>query len=140
MRSGEIKPEKAKEEVLERGLKHVEYKGRYHPLFPILTIIGIILCFLPLGAELTGLNALGFLTQLSSIDFPIIVKVLALGLLASLVVVSRYAIRVRRARGGTGDKHETIMLVKEGPYAILRHPEELPWAYSFPYSRSSSVD
>lgn len=125
---GELKPEEAKEEVLKRGLRYVQFKTKHRSAFILLTIAGIILCYLPIAAKLSGWGVLSYFAQLSSVDFPLVVKISVVAFFIALFAVNIYAIRLRREKGGTRDKHETIILVKEGPYAIMRHPEELPWA------------
>jgi len=125
---GELRPEEAKKEVLKRGLRYAQYKPKHRSAFILLTTVGIVLCYLPLAAKLTGWGVLNSFAQLPSVDFPLIAKIFVAAFFIPLFAVNIYAVRLRRKEGGTRDKHETVILVKKGPYAIMRHPEELPWA------------
>lgn len=130
---GELKPEGAKKEVLRRGLRYVQYKRgsykfKYHLISPLLAILGTALCVLPFTAKQTGWGELSSFARLSSIDFPLIVKILVFAFFITLFTVGRYASHLRKKKGGTSDRRETVIFIREGPYKIMRHPEELPFA------------
>jgi protein-S-isoprenylcysteine O-methyltransferase Ste14 len=132
VKRGELTAEEAKEEVLRMGV-HKKYENKYAKSIGFFVITGGLLCFLSFIAKQTGLKVLSFLTQLPSITFPPIV---IYGVAAVVIFVNIlgmwYAPRVRTKRGGTHWEHGTIILIKDGPYAIMRHPGILAMALWFP--------
>ena len=120
VKRGELKPEEATKEVSKRGLRYVQYergsyKFKYRLISPLLAILGTVLCFLPFAL-------------LPSIDFPLIVKILMFTFFIILFAVGRYAAHLRKRKGGTSDRRETVIFIRGGPYKIMRHPEEFPFA------------
>ena len=96
-----------------------------------------ILCHISLIATLSlevesfpRIPMLDPLTRLPTIIFPSIIRYSAIifGLLGLAVGV--YATRLRTKKGGTRSEDETIILIKEGPYQIMRHPSD-PFLYWF---------
>jgi len=133
VKRGKLKPEAAKEEVSRRGLRYVQYKQgsykfKYRLISPLLAIIGTAFCILPFIAKQTGWGELSYFAQLPSIDFPLIVKILVFAFFIILFGVGRYTSHLRKKKGGSSDRRETVIFIKEGPYRIMRHPEEISFA------------
>jgi len=117
-------------EKLERGeitskdaLKELEKRGLLEPerweIIPWMAYF--VLWLLPVVSSQSKLDFLAFFAQLPAISFPAIVIYisLAIGLLGILVGI--WATRMHYRRGGL--KHdETVILLKEGPYRVMRHP------------------
>ena len=118
-----LTPEERKEELLGAGLD-------YHkiPEIPWLVVIGVIwgiLCLLPAIAEISHLEALSFALDLYVIEIPMFIVWIAVALLVALFLslpVGK-AVVGRKKKGGCSDEHHTVVLIKEGFYRIVRHPE-----------------
>jgi protein-S-isoprenylcysteine O-methyltransferase Ste14 len=133
VKRGELKPEGAKKEVLRRRLRYVQYKRgsykfKYHLISPLLAILGTALCVLPFIAKQTGWGELSSFAQLPSIDFPLIVKISMFAFFIILFGVGRYTSHLRKKKGGTSDRRETVIFIRGGPYKVMRHPEEISFA------------
>lgn len=135
---GEITEKEAYQEIIRRGLEHGKYGS---PLSNTSILLGHILPFLPI--MLAILNALGnihslapfierltflnFLLQLPRIIFPQSVTYLAAAAFVTCVLIMAHAAFLRAKKGGCGWKgeSETIMLVTEGIYGVVRQPAHL---------------
>lgn len=137
-RKGEITEKEAFQEIYRRGLEH----GRYgSPLSNTLILLGYVLPFLPIMVAI--LHALGnipslapfiehltflhLLLQLPRIIFPQSVTYLAVAAFVVSVLIMAHAAFLRAKKGGCGWKgeSETIMLVTEGIYSVVRQPAHL---------------
>ena len=101
------------------------WKGRFSYL--IILIAYIILCPMPLNLKRS--------TQLQLISFPAIVVYVSLILLAIGTFFMLWSDYSHRKRGGLKESGETIILYREGPYSIMRHPGILGimmWFIFFP--------
>jgi len=115
LRRGEITSKDALKELGKRGLLEPE---RWE-IIPLTAYF--VLLLLPVVSSQSKLDFLAFFAQLPSISFPAIVIYisLAIGLLGILVGI--WATRMHYKKGGL--KHdETVILLKEGPYRVMRHP------------------
>jgi protein-S-isoprenylcysteine O-methyltransferase Ste14 len=116
----EITAREAYDEVHRRGLQH----GNYSSLITgFAMLVGAILCYVTFFAGVWHLPFLSHLSQLPTIVFPapvIYIAIILLILAAFLLVHTSY---LRATKGGCGWKgeSETVILVKEGPYSIVRH-------------------
>lgn len=124
VRRGEITQEEAKREVLKMGLHHAPYEYKYKLIMTPLMIVGALLCTLPFLARLTGFELLAFLAQMPSITLPNIVKIAMGALFAISMAAGTYATYLRTKKGGTRSEDEPIIHLREGPYAIMRHPTD----------------
>lgn len=118
-----LTPEQRKEELVRAGLDF--HKIPEVPWIVVTWIVWGILCLLPTIAELSRLKALSFALNLYVIKFPTWVIWIAVALLVALLVslpVRKVSIG-RKKKGGCNDHHHTVVLVKEGLYRIVRHPE-----------------
>lgn len=131
VKRGELTPEKAKEEVLKMGV-HQKYEYKYAKSIGFFVITGGLLCFLPFIAKQTGLKVFSFFTQLPSITFPSIVIFVVAAVVIFVNILGWYTPHLRTKKGGTHWEHGTIILIKDGPYAIMRHPGILALALWFP--------
>jgi len=123
-----LTPEERKEELLRAGLDF--HKIPEIPWLLITWVIWGILCLLPTAANVSHLEALSFAINLYVIKLPMWLVWIAVALLAvlmfSLPVLHFRIWRFRTKKGGCDDDHHTVVLIKEGLYRIVRHPE-----YSF---------
>lgn len=124
VKRGELTPKEAKAEVLKIGLHHKKYEYKHARAIGLSVITGILLCFLPFIAKQTGLKFLSFFAQLPSITFPPIVIYLVVAIVLFINALGFYGMYLRIKKGGTRDEDEPIILIREGPYAIMRHPND----------------
>ena len=96
-------------------------------------LAGAILCYITLFAGSLNLPVLSPLFQLPRIIFPTAVIYLAIILFILAVAVLAHTAYLRATKGGTGWKgeSETVILVKEGPYSIVRHGSHLSFSGLF---------
>jgi len=121
---GEITSKEAYKEIYRRGLQH----GKDSSQITVLTmLVGGILCFITLIAKITHLPMLEPLTQLPAISFPPIIRYSAVIFILLSIIVMFHTAFLRAKKGGCGWKgeSETIMLVADGAYGIVRHPAHL---------------
>jgi protein-S-isoprenylcysteine O-methyltransferase Ste14 len=118
--SNEITAREAYDEVYRRGLQHGSYSS---PLTSLGLLAGGILCYITFFAGVWHLPLLSDLSQLPTIVFPAPVIYLAVILLILATVVMVHTTYLRATKGGTGWKgeSETVILVKEGLYSVVRH-------------------
>ena len=121
----ELTPNERKEELLKAGLDF--HKIPEIPWLVVTWVIWGILCLLPTIAELSHLEFLGFALELYVIKIPMFIVWIAVALLVALMLllpVLRSRIwHFRTKKGGCDDDHHTVVLIKEGLYRIVRHPE-----------------
>ena len=106
LHAGELTPKEAKEEMKKRGLTEKES-------WEIIPWVIYFILWLPLNFM--------FSDRLPGIHFPPIVIYisLAIGLLGMLLCI--WITRMHCKRGGL-NHDETVILLKEGPYRVMRHP------------------
>jgi protein-S-isoprenylcysteine O-methyltransferase Ste14 len=116
----EITAREAYDEVYRRGLQHGSYSS---PLTSFGLLAGGILCYITFFAGVCHLPFLEPLAQLPTIVFPAPVIYIAIILFILAIVVLVHTTYLRATKGGTGWKgeSETVILVKEGFYSIVRH-------------------
>jgi len=126
----EITAREAYNEVYRRGLQHGKDSS---PITAFVMLVGGILCYITFFAELWHLSFLEPLFQLPTIIFPETVRYIAIILLILTFVVLVHTTYLRATKGGTGWKgeSETVILVKEGPYSIVRHGAVLSFSGFF---------
>jgi len=117
VRKGEITQEEARRELRKRGLGHEETWKDF-----IGYVVWGILCFLPAIAKGLKIEILSFLTQLPAIEFPAIVIYLSIVLFIAMIPLAVSFYYFNSKKGGCGSEDHTVILLKSGPYAIVRHP------------------
>jgi protein-S-isoprenylcysteine O-methyltransferase Ste14 len=81
-----------------------------------------LLCVLPTASALAGLG-LGPLGN--GLELPPPAVAASVAVIAAFYVLAGYANYLRVSRGGCSSSEDTVFLVKEGPYAVVRHPSTL---------------
>ncbi|HIH97140.1 MAG TPA: isoprenylcysteine carboxylmethyltransferase family protein [Thermoplasmata archaeon] len=119
----ELTPEERKEELLRAGVDF--HKIPEGPILIVTWVIWVILCLLPTIAKNPHLGFLDFALDLYAIEIPMIIVWISAALLVAIFVVlpARRVTLSRRKKGGCGDEHHTVVLVKDGLYKVVRHPE-----------------
>ncbi len=118
LKKGELTPKEIIEILDERGLK----EGR-NWRYVAGGIIWAILCFLPAVVNFSNLDVLSFFIQLPMIEFPAVAVYSAIILIVCGSCMEIYTGYWRIKKGGTRSEDDTIVLIKNGPYGIIRHPE-----------------
>ncbi len=128
----EITAREAYDEVYRRGLQHGNYSSQI-TAFGMLA--GGILCFVTFVVGSLNLSSISPLFQQPRIIFPETVIYPAIILLILTFVGLIHTTYLRATKGGTGWKgeSETVILVKEGPYAIVRHGAHLSFSGLFTF-------
>jgi protein-S-isoprenylcysteine O-methyltransferase Ste14 len=126
LRKGEITSDEARREIRKRGLGHEETWKDF-----IGYVVWGILCFLPAIARGTGLGILSFFAQLPAIEFPAIVVYLSIILFIVMIPLTAWGMYFNSKSGGCRSEDHTVILLKSGPYGIVRHPSGVAWAIFF---------
>jgi protein-S-isoprenylcysteine O-methyltransferase Ste14 len=116
---GDLATQEIKEELWR---KNVSFVRSYDRAFSGLFLALAILWLLPAVAEWSDWGFLRFFAQLPRVDFPIAVIVIGAILFIAAVSLEIKLNSMRQKQGGCHDMHETVVIVKEGPYRVIRHP------------------
>jgi len=116
---GDLATQEIKEELWR---KNVSFVRSYDRAFSGLFLVLVVLWLLPAIGRWTGWGFLGFFARLPRVDFPITVIVIGAVLFVAAVSLEARVVSMRLKRGGCQDAHETVVIVREGPYRVIRHP------------------
>jgi len=94
-------------------------------------LLWAIPCFLPAIAKTSGLGILDPVAQLPVIELPTAVVRLAIILFVAAVPLTAVQMYWNVRRGGCRSEDETVILLRTGPYRIVRHPSHVAWAVFF---------
>jgi len=115
LKSGEITSKDGLKELKKRGLLEPE---RWE-IIP--WAIYFILWLLPMVSRQTNLEFLAFFAQLPSFILPAVVIYISIAIGVLGILIGIWVSRMHSKMGGL--KHdETVILLKEGPYGVMRHP------------------
>jgi protein-S-isoprenylcysteine O-methyltransferase Ste14 len=118
LKRGEINSKDALKELGKRGLLEPET----WEIIPWTAYL--VLWLLPMVSRQTNLDFLAFFAQLPAFIFPAIVIYIsaAIGVLGILIGI--WVSRMHSKMGGL-NHDETVILLREGPYGVMRHPATL---------------
>lgn len=126
LKTGELTRKEALKILKERGLKHGS--ARRSVFYTIgewmVIIIWVVLCFIYVPFKLTNSSFLDSFDRLPTIVFPISVIYLSIILFIASIVLQAYVSWYRKEKGGLTEG-DPVILVKEGPYAVVRHPSNV---------------
>jgi len=126
---GNFTAEEIKRELWKKDISFVRsYDRAYNVLFWPL----IVLWLLPAIARYSGWGFLSLFARLPRVDFPAVVIVIGAMLLIAAVALEVKVTLMRRKQGGCCDTHESVIIVREGPYGVIRHPGYLAELIYFP--------
>lgn len=108
-----------KEQLKRRGISFV---NRYNQKYSALVVVSVAVWLLPTLAEVSGLSALEGLSQMTRIRFPMPVLVVSAALFMMALVLEIKVVSMRQRLGGLDDAHESLVIIREGPYTVIRHP------------------
>jgi protein-S-isoprenylcysteine O-methyltransferase Ste14 len=116
---GDLDAKQMKEELWARDISFVR---AYDRAFSGLFLVLVVLWLLPAIGRWTSWGFLGFFARLPRVDFPIAVIVIGAVFFIAAVALEVELVSMRQKRGGCHDAHETVVIVREGPYRVIRHP------------------
>jgi protein-S-isoprenylcysteine O-methyltransferase Ste14 len=116
---GDLAAQELKEELWK---KNVSFVRSYDRACSWLFLVVAILWLLPAVAKWSRWGFLRFFAQLPRVDFPIAVIVVGIFLFAAAVALEVRLSLMRQKQGGCHDMHETVVIVREGAYRVIRHP------------------
>jgi protein-S-isoprenylcysteine O-methyltransferase Ste14 len=116
---GDLNAKQMKEEL---WAKNISFVRAYDRAFSGLFLVLVVLWLLPAIGRWTGWGFLRFFARLPRVDFPIAVIVIGAVLFIAAVFLEAKVVSMRQKRGGCQDAHETVVIVREGPYRVVRHP------------------
>jgi protein-S-isoprenylcysteine O-methyltransferase Ste14 len=116
---GDLAAQEIKEKLWK---KNVSFVRAYDRAFSGLFLVLVVLWLLPAIGRWTGWGFLGFFARLPRVDFPIGVIVIGALLFIAAVSLEAKVVSMRQKWGGCQDAHETVVIVREGPYRVIRHP------------------
>ncbi len=126
LKKEEITAAEAQRELRKRGLGHEETWKDF-----IGYVVWGILCFLPAVAKSSGLNILSFFAQLPAMKVPPTVIYLSIALFIAMIPLAVLQYYFNSRKGGCDNEDHTVMLLKNGPYGIVRHPGVFSWTVFF---------
>jgi protein-S-isoprenylcysteine O-methyltransferase Ste14 len=136
---GALSTQEIKEELRRKDICFVQsYDRTFSGLFVLLAVLWL----LPAIAQWTGWGFLRFFAELPRVDFPIGVILGAAVLFVAAVALETKLVSMRQRRGGCQDAHETVVIVRDGPYGVVRHPgylAEMAYFSAFPIVLSKWV-
>jgi len=102
--------------------KDVSFVRSYNRPTSVLWIVLAVLWLLPAIAKYSSWGFLSFFAQLPTIDFPVVVIGVAAILFIAAICLEAIVVSRRQRLGGCHDTHESVVIIREGPYRIIRHP------------------
>jgi protein-S-isoprenylcysteine O-methyltransferase Ste14 len=118
LESGEITSKGALKELKKRGLLEPER-------WEIISWVAyFVLWLLPVVSSQSKLDFLAFFAQLPSISFPAMVIYISLAIGFLGIFIGIRASRMHYKKGGL-NHDETVILLEEGPYRVIRHSASL---------------
>jgi protein-S-isoprenylcysteine O-methyltransferase Ste14 len=119
LNEGALSTKEIKKELKEKDICFVQsYDRTLSGLFVLLAALWL----LPAIAQWTGWGFLRFFAELPRAAFPISVILGAAVLFVAALALEAKLVSMRQKRGGCQDPHETVIIVRDGPYGVVRHP------------------
>ncbi len=129
MSKGDLDTKQMKEELWARNISFVRaYDRAFSGLFLVLAVLWL----LPAIGRWTGWGFLHFFARLPRVDFPMVVIIIGAILVIVAIALEARVASMRQKRGGCHDLHESVVIVREGPYKVIRHPGYLAELVYFP--------
>jgi protein-S-isoprenylcysteine O-methyltransferase Ste14 len=126
---GDLSANEVKNDLWDKDVSFVKsYDRRCIGLFWPL----VVLWLLPAISQWSGWRFLNLFRRLPRFDFPIVVIVIGAIFLIAAISLEVKASSIRKKRGGCKDVHETVFIIREGPYRLIRHTGYLAELVYFP--------
>ena len=94
-------------------------------------LIWIVLCFSSALAKYTQWKYISFLNSVPSFEIPNILIYISIAFFISAIILTVWSSQYNIRKGGAHSEDYTIILFKNGPYRLLRHPSHLAWSVFF---------
>lgn len=105
--------------------KNVNFGKLYSRAYCTLLFIVAVIWLLPAVAQYSGWVFLNFFARLSKVEFPTVVIIIGAVFFIAAISLEAKVTLIRKREGGCHDTHETVIVIREGPYRIIRHPGHL---------------
>jgi protein-S-isoprenylcysteine O-methyltransferase Ste14 len=122
LKKDHITTKELKEEL---GKKNVNFTKLFSRSYGGLLFVVAIIWLLPAVAQYSGCVLLNFFARLPVVEFPIPVIVIGAIFFIAAISLEAKVTLIRKREGGCHDTHETVIVIREGPYRIIRHPGHL---------------
>ena len=122
LKKDNLTTKKLKEEL---GMKNVNFTKLFSRSYGGLLFVVAIIWLLPAVAQYSGCVLLNFFARLPVVEFPIPVIVIGAIFFIAAISLEAKVTLIRKREGGCHDTHETVIVIREGPYRIIRHPGHL---------------
>lgn len=122
LKKDHITTKKLKEEL---GKKNVNFTKSYSRVYGALLFVIAIIWLVPAVAQYSGWVFLNFFARLPEVEFPIPVTIIGTILFIAAISLEVKVTLIRKRAGGCHDTHETVIIIRKGPYRIIRHPGHL---------------
>ena len=143
LQRGELTSKEALKKLEERKLTEGTVGGSWEFILGFIPwVIYIILWLLPTWARHFKLDFLEWFAQLQAITFPSVAIYISIVLVVAGTFLLVWGILSHRKRGGLKKTGEAIILYKEGPYSVMRHPQVaggMMWPFLLPIIVSGYV-
>jgi len=142
LQRGELAPKGALKKLEERKLTEGTQGGSWEFILGFIPwIIYFILWLLPTWARHFNLNFLEWFARLRAITFPSVAIYISIVLVVVGTFFLAWGMLSHRKRGGLKKVDEAIILYKEGPYSVMRHPQAggMMWPFLLPIILSRYV-
>ena len=94
-------------------------------------LIWLVPCFITGFAKATSLSFLSWFANLPSIIFSPIISYIALALFIVSIPLTVSGMYYNVKKGGCETEDHTVILLRSGPYGIVRHPSHVAWSIFF---------
>jgi protein-S-isoprenylcysteine O-methyltransferase Ste14 len=122
LKKDHITTKELKEEL---GKKNVNFTKLFSRSYGGLLFVVAIIWLLPAVAQYSDWVLLNFLARLPVVEFPIPVIVIGAIFFIAAISLEVKVTLIRKREGGCHDTHETVIVIRQGPYRIIRHPGHL---------------
>jgi protein-S-isoprenylcysteine O-methyltransferase Ste14 len=122
LKKDHITTKELKEEL---GKKNVNFTKLFSRSYGGLLFVVAITWLLPAVAQYSDWVLLNFLARLPVVEFPIPVIVIGAIFFIAAISLEVKVTLIRKREGGCHDTHETVIVIRQGPYRIIRHPGHL---------------
>jgi len=142
LQRGELTPKGAFKKLEERKLTEGTQGGSWEFILGFIPwIIYFILWLLPTWARHFNLDFLEWFAHLRAITFPSVAIYISIVLVVVGTFFLAWGMLSHRKRGGLKKVDEAIILYKEGPYSVMRHPQAggMMWPFLLPIILSRYV-
>jgi protein-S-isoprenylcysteine O-methyltransferase Ste14 len=116
---GDLSVSEIRQELWKRDVSFVKSYDR--SLVALFAVLGVV-WLLPAIAHWSSWGFLAAFARLPRVGFPSVIIALAAVFFFAALLFDLMLSVMRGRQGGCNDMHETVVLVRKGPYRVIRHP------------------